>query len=177
MNPAGEFWTLAIKQSITAEELFHHERCFKRLVNYESGFTGALAACPQDSGLFITVPKKMKALRGSCLQIPCNFSAKSEQEFDSRETFGVWFKSDHNNRNTKLNAFFHSGRMNNINPMNLIGNLSQKNCTTVFSRLLTTYTDKYFFRIENKPFKATAICDPLQITVRCEFLSILNVIV
>lgn len=167
---------MAIKQSITAEELFHHERCFNFLVNYESGFTGALAACPQDSGLFITAPKTMKALNGSCLQIPCIFSAKSEQEFDSRETFGVWLRSDHNIRNIKRNAIFHSGRMNNIYPTNLIGNLSQKNCTTVFSRLLTIYTNKYFFRIENKLFKATAICDPLQITVECEFLSILNVI-
>ncbi|XP_038581312.1 B-cell receptor CD22-like isoform X3 [Micropterus salmoides] len=92
--------------------------------------SGVWADCPQQpAGLFITAPQKMEALNGSCLQIPCSFSAKAEQEFDSsREIFGVWIKSD--------------------------------------SSLLTSYTNTYFFRIENKPFMATASCDPLQITVK-----------
>ncbi|XP_073344347.1 sialoadhesin-like [Pagrus major] len=125
--------------------------------------SGALAACPEDSDLFITAPKKMEALSGSCLQIPCNFRPKTEQEFDSsREIFGVWYKSSPYKQN---NVIFHSKNKDNIYPMKITGNLSEKNCTTLFSSLITNYTNTYYFRIENDPFKATAGCDPLQITV------------
>ncbi|XP_073344153.1 sialic acid-binding Ig-like lectin 12 [Pagrus major] len=125
--------------------------------------SGVLADCPVDSALFITAPKKMEALTGSCLQIPCNFRPKTEQWFDSsREIFGVWFKSRPNNQNYVI---FHSDKTNNIYPMKITGNLREKNCTTLFSSLITSYTNTYYFRIENDPFKATAVCDPLQITV------------
>ncbi|XP_051267033.1 sialic acid-binding Ig-like lectin 7 isoform X2 [Dicentrarchus labrax] len=128
--------------------------------------SGALADCPQDTKLFITAPKKMEALSGSCLQIPCNFSAKSEQDFkSSRETFGVWIKTDHRFGLNPNNVIFNSSKTVNTYPMNITGNLSQKNCTTLFSSLITS-TDTYYFRIETKPFRATAVCDPLQITVK-----------
>ncbi|XP_027130055.1 sialic acid-binding Ig-like lectin 5 isoform X2 [Larimichthys crocea] len=126
--------------------------------------SGALAACSKDSGLFITAPQKMEALSGSCLLIPCTFRAKSEQEFDnSREIFGVWIK---NNSRFVKNVILNSSRTDNIYPMRFTGNLREKNCTTLFSNLTTSYTDTYYFRVENKPFKGTATCDPLQITVQ-----------
>uniref|UniRef100_A0AAQ4RYP3 Ig-like domain-containing protein n=1 Tax=Gasterosteus aculeatus aculeatus TaxID=481459 RepID=A0AAQ4RYP3_GASAC len=50
--------------------------------------------------------------------------------------------------------------------MSFTGDLSQKNCTTLFSSLNTTYTDTYYFRVENEAFLATAECDGLQITVK-----------
>ncbi|XP_037613417.1 sialic acid-binding Ig-like lectin 10 [Sebastes umbrosus] len=129
--------------------------------------SGAVAVCPEESGLFITAPKEMKALSGSCLQIPCNFRVKQGEKFSSaRTTFGVWIKSSRNFAKTPNYVIFNSSRMDNIYPMSLTGDLSQKNCTTLFSSVNTSYTDKYFFRIENRPFKATAICDPLQITVK-----------
>ncbi|XP_027130050.1 sialic acid-binding Ig-like lectin 12 isoform X2 [Larimichthys crocea] len=129
--------------------------------------SGALAACPEGSDLFITAPKKMEALSGSCLLIPCTFRAKSEQEFDnSRETFGVWIKSDHRFGINPNNVIFNSRKTDNIYPMRITGNLREKNCTTLFSNLITSYTDTYYFRVENWPFRATAICDPLQITVQ-----------
>lgn len=155
---------MARKQSISAEEMFCHEHCFEPFANSESGLTGALAACSDTSGLFITAPKKMKALSGSCLLMPCNFSAKSAQKFD-RETSAVWIKHDHSTANFQHNVVFQSRGMVKKCPMNLTGNLSQTNCTTMFSRLIENYTDKYFFRIESKLFKATAICDPLQIEI------------
>ncbi|CAK6951911.1 uncharacterized protein LOC122867078 [Scomber scombrus] len=123
---------------------------------------GALAACPEDSALFITAPRKMEALSGSCLQIPCNFSAGVAEEFDgSRQTIGIWMKKGHK----RENEIFRSSQAVNTHPMNITGNLNEKNCTTLFSNLITTYTDRYYFRIENRPFLATAVCDPLQITV------------
>ncbi|KAK9527933.1 hypothetical protein VZT92_014448 [Zoarces viviparus] len=125
--------------------------------------SGALADCVQNLNLFITAPQEMEALTGSCLQIPCNFSAKPGKGFDStRTTFGLWIKK---NSHTD-NVIFNSSREVNIYPMNLTGDLSQKNCTTLFSSLITNYSDKYYFRIMNWPFRATASCDALQITVR-----------
>ncbi|XP_051267466.1 vascular cell adhesion protein 1-like [Dicentrarchus labrax] len=129
--------------------------------------SGALADCPQRSKLFITAPQKMEALNGSCLQIPCNFSSEPEQEFNSsRETFGVWIKTDYRFGLYPNNEIFNSSKTVNTYPMNITGNLSQKNCTTLFSSLITSYTDTYYFRIMNWPFRATAECNPLQITVK-----------
>ncbi|XP_070842335.1 sialic acid-binding Ig-like lectin 12 isoform X2 [Chaetodon trifascialis] len=109
----------------------------------------------------------MEALSGSCLLIPCSFRAKSEEEFNgARETSGVWIKNDSRFGKHSSNVIFNSTEKVNKYPMRITGNLTEKNCTTSFSRLLTSYTDKYFFRVENKPFMATASCDPVRITVR-----------
>ncbi|XP_008276194.1 Schwann cell myelin protein-like [Stegastes partitus] len=128
---------------------------------------GALSDCPPVA-LFITVPTNMEALSGSCLQIPCNFRARSgKEQFDSRRTmFGVWIKSHPIFHRKPENVIFNSSGSVNTYPMEITGNLSQGDCTTVFSNLTTTYTEKYFLRIENGPFKATAECDPLFITVK-----------
>ncbi|XP_019218775.1 myelin-associated glycoprotein [Oreochromis niloticus] len=129
--------------------------------------SGALAACPEDSALFVTTPEKLEALSGSCLQIPCSFRPKEEQKFNStRKTFGVWIKNDTKISIYPNNVIFNSNGAVSIYPMSITGNLSQRDCTTLFSELSTTYTDTYFFRVENEPFKATAYCDRLQITVR-----------
>ncbi|XP_044194968.1 sialic acid-binding Ig-like lectin 12 [Thunnus albacares] len=129
--------------------------------------TGALAACPDDADLFITAPLEIEALSGSCLQIPCNFSGRPRQEFDSRRTtFGVWIKNDPRFGYYPNNVIFKSSQTVNTYPMNITGNLSQNDCTTLFSSLNTTYTDRYFFRIESNEFRSTAFCDPVQITVK-----------
>ncbi|XP_042069547.1 sialic acid-binding Ig-like lectin 7 [Haplochromis burtoni] len=126
-----------------------------------------LAACPQASNLFITAPTEMEALSGSCLQIPCNFSETGTEKFDStRPISGVWIKN-HSNVNTfPNNEIFNSSGTVNIYPMNITGNLKERNCTTLFSNLTTTYSNTYYFRIMNWPFRATAACDPLKITIK-----------
>ncbi|XP_039892158.1 LOW QUALITY PROTEIN: myelin-associated glycoprotein-like [Simochromis diagramma] len=126
---------------------------------------GALAGCTVKATLSIIAPKTLEALSGSCLQIPCSFRRKEGQKFIStRKIFGVWIKN-------RLgiyphNVIFNSSGAVSIYPMSITGNLSQRDCTTLFSNLTATYTDTYFFRVESEPFKATASCDPLQITVR-----------
>ncbi|XP_070784314.1 B-cell receptor CD22-like [Enoplosus armatus] len=127
--------------------------------------SGALADCPEAADLFITTPEKMEALSGSCLQIPCSFTDGPKRDFDSsRETFGVWIKSEP--KLSKINnVIFNSSGAINIYPMNITGNLSQRDCTTLFSSLIMNYTDTYFLRIMNWPSRATAVCDPLQINV------------
>ncbi|XP_059183432.1 myelin-associated glycoprotein-like [Centropristis striata] len=129
--------------------------------------SGALAACPVKTDLLITAPKQMEALSGSCLQIPCNFRVKPGEKFSSTGTiFGVWIKSVQYFKNKPDNVIFNSSKKNNIYPMSLTGDLSEKNCTTLFSSLITNYTDTYYFRIDGPSYRATAACDPLQIKVK-----------
>ncbi|XP_069007570.1 sialic acid-binding Ig-like lectin 13 [Embiotoca jacksoni] len=125
--------------------------------------SGVVAACDPQADLFMTAPEEMEALSGSCLQIPCSFSFSSKKNFDNtKETTGLWMKNSH-----RENVVFNSGEPAHLYPMEMIGNLREKNCTTLFSNLKTSYTDKYYFRVENSnSARATAVCDPLQITVK-----------
>lgn len=127
----------------------------------------SLAACSQDSNLFITAPTEMEALSGSCLQIPCKFSETGPEKFDStRSVFGVWIKDDNNIKAHPENVIFNSSGTVNIYPMNITGNLKKKSCTTLFSNLTTNYINTYYFRIMNWPFRSTAFCEPVQITIK-----------
>ncbi|XP_023806200.2 B-cell receptor CD22-like [Oryzias latipes] len=130
--------------------------------------TGVMAVCNRESHLYITAPKMMEALSGSCLQIPCSFTPNESQEkFDQRrEIFGVWINSSAKVSKNPNNVVFNSSKPVNLYEIRLIGNLTQKNCTTVFNNLHRNPTNEYFFRIENGPFKATAACNPIQITVQ-----------
>ncbi|KAK6278324.1 hypothetical protein J4Q44_G00391610 [Coregonus suidteri] len=44
--------------------------------------------------------------------------------------------------------------------------MSQKNCTTVFFNVTTSYSDKYFFRIESQPYRSTDPDKSVNIDVR-----------
>ncbi|KAL3966676.1 CD22 antigen [Sarotherodon galilaeus] len=124
--------------------------------------SGALAGCSDKTAISITAPKQMEALSGSCLLIPCSFTPKEGQTFISTgKTFGVWIENDARN---PTNVIYNSNGAGY--PMSITGNLSQRDCTTLFSNLTTTYTNTYFFRVESERFKATADCNPFQITVR-----------
>ncbi|XP_034067986.1 sialic acid-binding Ig-like lectin 12 [Gymnodraco acuticeps] len=140
------------------------------LVLFVSDFLPHLVEGTCSKALYITTPKQMEALRGSCLLIPCNFSAVSDSSdkgfSSSREIFGVWIKEEPAFSQKPKNVIFHSDRTINRYPMSITGNLRQRICTTLFSSLEKSHTDKYFFRIESSPFLATAACDPLQITVK-----------
>ena len=136
-----------------------------------------MAACPHHPGFFITAPLQIEALSGSCLQIPCNFSAAAGQTFDSsRTTFAVWIINDPRHANYPNYVIFNSSRTVDTYPMIITGNLSQRNCTTLFSSLNTTHTHIYYFRIENGDFRSTAGCNPLQITVKGKKVFLFSVI-
>ncbi|XP_068200051.1 B-cell receptor CD22 isoform X2 [Antennarius striatus] len=109
----------------------------------------------------------MEALSGSCLQIPCSYKAESGHEIETQgKIFGVWIKTDSKFGPFPENVIFNSSKESNTYPMSIIGNLNEKNCTTLFSNLHKNYTDIYFFRIETKQFLATASCDKLTIVVQ-----------
>ncbi|XP_023806172.1 sialoadhesin-like isoform X2 [Oryzias latipes] len=119
--------------------------------------------------LHITAPKKLEALSGSCLIIPCSFTTTpgNEQKFDNtRKIIGMWIKNNRDFENNPGNVIFNSSKQQNIYPMKIIGNLTQKNCTTLFSNLTSKYTEKYYFRIENGEFKATDFCNYTEIKIQ-----------
>ncbi|XP_029978674.1 B-cell receptor CD22-like [Sphaeramia orbicularis] len=129
--------------------------------------SGASSMCDVRPDLFISAPKSMEVLSGSCVRIPCRFRLQNKEEFDSSKTsFGVWIKRDSRFRKHPQNVIFNSSGTVKTYPMYITGNLGQKNCTTLFSNLTSVYTEKYFFRLENGDFKATASCNSTQITVK-----------
>uniref|UniRef100_A0A8C6TFF8 Ig-like domain-containing protein n=1 Tax=Neogobius melanostomus TaxID=47308 RepID=A0A8C6TFF8_9GOBI len=109
----------------------------------------------------INTPSPMEALSGSCLNIPCTYTRIN---IDPEISFkGIWYKT----KSGAANVISVSGDSSKSYPMNITGNLKNRDCTTMFHDLTQRYEDKYFFRIENGPNnKATAICTNLQITVR-----------
>ncbi|XP_037549926.1 vascular cell adhesion protein 1-like [Nematolebias whitei] len=108
------------------------------------------------SSHFISAPKKMEALSGTCLLIPCGFTPKDL--LTSSEVSAGWIKrgDDVYDISNTVKTF----------TVNMMGNLTEKNCTSVFSGLNTNHSGEYFFRVEMRWFKATAVCDPLHVTVK-----------
>ncbi|XP_072290253.1 B-cell receptor CD22-like [Eucyclogobius newberryi] len=127
------------------------------------------SGCPYAQNLFISVPK-LEALSGSCLLIPCTFKPAPEYEYLldlTKPVEAIWSKTYPYLGNPIIPMFFHSARTSLTSPMEMVGNLNQKNCTTLFSNINTSHSDTYYFRIENHKFKATGLCESsLQINVR-----------
>ncbi|XP_023181737.1 sialic acid-binding Ig-like lectin 6 isoform X1 [Xiphophorus maculatus] len=115
--------------------------------------------------LFITTPGNLEALSGSCLQVPCHFSAKERASF-SGQNFGVWIKSDSRFKEFSTNVIFNSSGSIKTYPLEITGNLERQNCTTVFRSLTREHSDTYYFRIERTQFQATASCSGFRLTVR-----------
>ncbi|XP_023182284.1 myelin-associated glycoprotein-like [Xiphophorus maculatus] len=116
--------------------------------------------------LRITTPNNMEALIGSCLQIPCTYNTKDPTYNSSKTIYGIWMKGGVNFGVNPSPVIFNSSGLINTFSLNITGNLKEKNCTTLFPNLTTSHTNKYFFRVENGPFRVTACADPLQITVK-----------
>ncbi|XP_038142650.1 B-cell receptor CD22-like [Cyprinodon tularosa] len=118
----------------------------------------------QTAFLFITTPKPAEALNGSCLHVPCSFRAEKgnnafNNEFNSeRNTSGAWIIRDKQVFN--MSHGVHSNRIK------ITGDLSRKNCTTLFFDIKTSQAGEYYFRIENGNYTATACSQALQIKVK-----------
>ncbi|KAM4544066.1 B-cell receptor CD22-like [Fundulus diaphanus] len=87
------------------------------------------------------------------------FFLPGKADFNSEKvTSGAWIQSKNN--------IYDINQGVNTDLANITGNLRQKNCTTVFSDINKSQEDKYFLRIENGGYKATACSTPLHITVQ-----------
>ncbi|XP_041717484.1 myelin-associated glycoprotein [Coregonus clupeaformis] len=121
-------------------------------------FMSGVLACFGQRGLIATMPDRLDVLTGSCVQIPCAFDNPYQYvySFDSTIlTSGVWIKESPQFAQSPNNVVFNSGKKVNRYQGKITGNMSQQNCTTVFFNVTTSYSDKYFFRIESQPFRLT----------------------
>ncbi|CAM4721734.1 unnamed protein product [Leuciscus chuanchicus] len=88
------------------------------------------------------------ALTGSCVQIPCTFTISNfeDKRIKTKSMNGIWLKN--------LPHFANENRFSDIQ---MTGNLSERNRTTVFYNIMMNHSDLYYFRLEMEPdvFRAT----------------------
>ncbi|XP_055737667.1 B-cell receptor CD22-like isoform X2 [Salvelinus fontinalis] len=126
-------------------------------------------ACFGQRDLIATMPDKLDGLTGSCVEIPCSFDIPEQHKdkFNSAiQTSGVWIKESPQFGGSPDNVIFNSSETVNRYQGNITGNMSQKYCTTVLFNVTTSYTNRYFFRIESQPFRATDNEKSVKIVVR-----------
>ncbi|XP_071270396.1 myelin-associated glycoprotein-like isoform X1 [Salvelinus alpinus] len=121
-------------------------------------YVAGVLACFGQRGLITTMPDRLDVLTGSCMQIPCSFDIPNQYKYKYNSTiltFGVWIKESPYIVARPDNVIFNSSTTDNRYQGKITGNMSQKNCTTVFFNVTTSYTNKYFLRIESQLFRAT----------------------
>uniref|UniRef100_A0A8C7NKN7 Ig-like domain-containing protein n=1 Tax=Oncorhynchus mykiss TaxID=8022 RepID=A0A8C7NKN7_ONCMY len=92
------------------------------------------------------MPQNIKALSGSCVNIPCSFTLQlGFESFLTTSCKGIWRKGW-----PEVQVFDSSltGTGRNIIQGNLTGNLQQKECTTILNDLTSYLNDYFSFRIE-----------------------------
>ncbi|XP_048010757.1 sialic acid-binding Ig-like lectin 13 [Megalobrama amblycephala] len=96
----------------------------------------------------INLPKRVEALEGSCVFIPCTFDIKQDFKNDLIDSAKrIWYKGKWNkDRTTEV---FDSSRPD-IGPLRgeIFGTPTEKNCTTRFNNVEQKDNGSYSFRIE-----------------------------
>ncbi|KAK7160813.1 hypothetical protein R3I93_008475 [Phoxinus phoxinus] len=107
------------------------------------------------NGMTISVPKTLNATSGSCLLIPCRFEISTENEkcLDLSPVVtwrrgSLWSVYD-----TELFTNAHAQKEPLIK---LVGDLREKNCTSVMMNLTSLHSDRYYFRFSSEGFSLTA---------------------
>ncbi|XP_056110017.1 B-cell receptor CD22-like [Rhinichthys klamathensis goyatoka] len=106
------------------------------------------------------MPQTVTALTGSCVQIPCTFTISSfeDKRNKAKSINGIWLKNKSQFADEdSLIAFNSSKTIRGFSDIQMTGNLSERNCTTVFYNIMMNHSDLYFFRLEMEPnvFRAT----------------------
>uniref|UniRef100_A0A8C1GYE7 Ig-like domain-containing protein n=1 Tax=Cyprinus carpio TaxID=7962 RepID=A0A8C1GYE7_CYPCA len=95
-------------------------------------------------GYKIRLPKKVKALEGSCVFITCTFDIDQQYKDDLTDSAKrMWFKAGGST------AVFDSSSSNTgLLKGKIFGTATQKNCTTRFDDVDQSHRGSYYFRIE-----------------------------
>ncbi|KTF71490.1 hypothetical protein cypCar_00050337, partial [Cyprinus carpio] len=117
-------------------------------------------------GFNINLPKRVEALKGSCVFIPCTFDIDQQYKDDLTDSAKrMWFKDGGST------AVFNSSRPK-TRPLKgeIFGTATQKNCTTRIDNVRQSHNGSYYFRLEanGSPPKPTLSVFPDQQKVRKE---------
>ncbi|XP_042593615.1 sialic acid-binding Ig-like lectin 14 isoform X4 [Cyprinus carpio] len=95
-------------------------------------------------GFNISLPKRVEALKGSCVFIPCTFDIDQQYKDDLTDSAKrMWFKAGGST------AVFDSSSPNTgLLKGEIFGTATQKNCTTRFDNVDQSHRGSYYFRIE-----------------------------
>uniref|UniRef100_A0A8C1GUD9 Ig-like domain-containing protein n=1 Tax=Cyprinus carpio TaxID=7962 RepID=A0A8C1GUD9_CYPCA len=95
-------------------------------------------------GFNINLPKRVEALKGSCVFIPCTFDIDQQYKDDLTDSAKrMWFKDGGST------AVFNSSRPK-TRPLKgeIFGTATQKNCTTRIDNVRQSHNGSYYFRLE-----------------------------
>ncbi|XP_062853386.1 sialic acid-binding Ig-like lectin 7 [Trichomycterus rosablanca] len=93
----------------------------------------------------IDLPQSIEALSGICVLVPCSFDIEPQHEAElQRDPKGIWYK---NGSGAKSKVFSSKSTEENLMQGKMTGELSKKNCTTIFYNLSEADRTLYFFRI------------------------------
>ncbi len=116
---------------------------------------------PADDIYSAVMPQTVTALTGSCVQIPCTFNISGFEEKRKKATsvYGIWLKNISQYASKDSFIAFNSSKniIRGFSDIQMTGNLSKRNCTTVFYNIMKNHSDRYYFRLEMEPnvFRAT----------------------
>ncbi|XP_051739018.1 myelin-associated glycoprotein-like [Ctenopharyngodon idella] len=116
------------------------------------------------------MPQTVTALTGSCVQIPCTFNISNFEDkcIKSISINGIWLKNKSQFAASDGFIAFNSSEniIRGFSDIQITGNLSERNCTTVFYNIMKNHSDLYYFRLEMEPdvFRATFFLDQAKST-------------
>ncbi|XP_051948396.1 sialoadhesin isoform X2 [Xyrauchen texanus] len=92
----------------------------------------------------IKMPQHIDAISGFCVQIPCRFEIPDSFKGSlNKSVEAMWRKSDISG----LTVFSSKTEVSSRIKGRVIGNITSKNCTTVFHNFPDGFNDTYFFRL------------------------------
>ncbi|KAK1799008.1 hypothetical protein P4O66_007277, partial [Electrophorus voltai] len=95
----------------------------------------------------IKMPSMLEALNGTCIMIPCQFSIPEDQKTKLQlPVTGVWRKASRWFFGS-VDIFNSSQKANKLDGK-ILGDLTQKNCTSVLYNIHSSLSDSYYFRLE-----------------------------
>ncbi|XP_043099860.1 myelin-associated glycoprotein-like [Puntigrus tetrazona] len=105
----------------------------------------------------INLPKKVEALQGSCVFIPCTFDVDKKHENDLTDRAKrIWYKGD-----PYSVVFDSSSPDTKLFKGEILGTATQKNCSTRFDNVNQNHNGSYFFRLEDDKLKYSFKKNPL----------------
>ncbi|XP_026203798.1 sialoadhesin-like isoform X2 [Anabas testudineus] len=94
----------------------------------------------------VMLPRSLIGISHSCVVVPCSYSVPDDQETKllNCSNRGIWKKGSIHGANI-LNSRSPS---TNVIEGQVVGDLTKKNCTTVFHNIQKDYSDTYYFRLD-----------------------------